>query len=238
MGSKFTGIKNAGMGIEEYEALLNRRFMEEGRWEVAEGQEAYMRHRFKFFGVKSPDRTAISGAFHREFGLPAGVSLDDLVVFLWDCSYRELHYHALFVAERLIRRQGEAFIYTLEGLIVRNSWWDTVDWLAKLVGIHFKRFPGQVLPITESWMASGDMWLQRVCLIFQLGYGVETDQDLLFRYVKVVSRSREFFLQKGAGWALRQYSKTNPEAVRAFIAATELSALTRREGLRLMEKRE
>jgi 3-methyladenine DNA glycosylase AlkD len=48
--------------------------------------------------------------------------------------------------------------------------------------------------------------------------------------------SKEFFIQKASGWALRQYSKTNPRAVRKFIETNALSSLTRREGLRLLEK--
>ena len=79
-------------------------------------------------------------------------------------------------------------------------------------------------------MASGQLWLQRVCLIFQLTYKEKTDAELLFRYVRQVADSKEFFLQKGAGWALRQYSKTDPAAVRNFLDTTRLSSLTRREG--------
>jgi 3-methyladenine DNA glycosylase AlkD len=47
-----------------------------------------------------------------------------------------------------------------------------------------------------------------------------------------VAGSKEFFLQKGAGWALRQLAKTNPEAVRAFVEKTRLAPLTRREALK------
>jgi 3-methyladenine DNA glycosylase AlkD len=85
-------------------------------------------------------------------------------------------------------------------------------------------------------MASCNFWLQRVCLIFQLSYRNKTDAALLFKYVQMVAASKEFFLQKGAGWALRQYSRTDPEAVRAFVERTSLAPLTRREALRLMDK--
>ena len=87
-------------------------------------------------------------------------------------------------------------------------------------------------------MDSGYLWLQRVCMIFQLTYKDKTDQDLMFRYILRVAGSKEFFLQKGAGWALRQYSKTNPEAVRAFVEQHRLAPLTRREAMRLILKAE
>jgi 3-methyladenine DNA glycosylase AlkD len=73
-------------------------------------------------------------------------------------------------------------------------------------------------------------------MIFQLAYKQKTDAALLFEYVRRLSGSKEFFLQKGAGWALRQYSRTDPEAVRQFVESQRLAPLTRREALRLMDK--
>lgn len=72
-------------------------------------------------------------------------------------------------------------------------------------------------------------------MIFQLMYKEKTDKELMFKYIRQVAGSKEFFLQKGAGWALRQYSRTNPEAVKKFVAENQLAALTRREALRLMK---
>ena len=79
-------------------------------------------------------------------------------------------------------------------------------------------------------MDSGNMWLQRVCLIFQLTYKHDTDSELLFKYILELKDSKEFFIQKAAGWALRQYSKFNPELVKEFIESNELPKLTVREG--------
>ena len=78
----------------------------------------------------------------------------------------------------------------------------------------------------------GNIWLQRVSLIFQLTYKDKTDAELLFDYVKRLAESKEFFLQKAVGWALRQYGKTNPAVVKKFVENTPLSPLTRREALK------
>jgi 3-methyladenine DNA glycosylase AlkD len=123
-------------------------------------------------------------------------------------------------------------VFFLEELICTRSWWDTVDWVNKLVGLHFRRYPDLIKPVTERWMASGNFWLQRVCLIFQLTYKDKTDSDMMFDYVRRLADSKEFFLQKGAGWALRQYAKTNPDAVLEFVLNTRLAPLTRREALK------
>jgi len=197
---------------------------------------AYMRHQFEFFGLKMPQWTAITKALHQQYGLPATEELKALARLCFADDHREMHYFALETVQKALKTQPADFIDFLEELICTRSWWDTVDWINKLVGQHFQRYPDLMIPVTERWMTSGNFWLQRVCLIFQLAYKTKTDQELLFKYVRQVAGSKEFFLQKGAGWALRQYSRTNPEAVQNFVENNRLAPLTRREALRLMGK--
>lgn len=209
-------------------------FRQHGNPEIAQGQMAYMRHQFEFYGLKMPAWMALTKEFLREHGLPEGPALPEIARLCFDDEHREMQYFALEMVQRSLKKQAPEFINFLEELILTKSWWDSVDWIAKLVGIHFRRYPELIKPVTERWMDSGELWLQRVCLIFQLTYKEKTDSELLFKYIRRVAASKEFFLQKGAGWALRQYSKTNPEAVAAFLDQTQVSPLTRREGGRLM----
>ena len=132
-------------------------------------------------------------------------------------EHREMHYFALETVGKMLKHRSADFIDFLEELIREHSWWDSVDWIAKLVGLHFRRFPGQIVPVTERWMASDYFWLQRVSIIFQLTYREKTDTGLLFGYILRVSASKEFFLQKAAGWALRQHAKTDPVSIKNFI---------------------
>lgn len=211
-------------------------FREKGNPDMAQMQMQYMRNQFEFFGLKMPQWTALTKEIHKEHGLPDGEDLKTLARLCFEDDHREMHYFALQTVEKALKKQPPGFIEFLEELILSRSWWDTVDWVNKLVGLHFRQFPELTKPVTERWMASGSIWLQRVCLIFQLTYKEKTDAGLLFDYARRLARSKEFFIQKGAGWALRQYSKTDPEAVRQFVENTPLAPLTRREALRLMKK--
>jgi 3-methyladenine DNA glycosylase AlkD len=177
---------------------------------IAEGQARYMRDQFRFLGLKTPARNAVLRAWIQ----------------------RELHYAGLHLLEKSLRLGGPEAIELLEELALTHSWWDTVDWIAKLAGIHFRRYPAQIRPVTGRWMDSGEIWLQRLALIFQLSYREQTDRELLFGYILRIAESREFFLQKGAGWALRQYARTDPDAVLHFVQEYPLPALTRREALK------
>jgi 3-methyladenine DNA glycosylase AlkD len=136
--------------------------------------------------------------------------------------------------QRMLPEQSATWIKVLEKCITTHSWWDTVDWLAKLVGIHFKNYPQQQHEFCYKWIEGPDMWLQRTAIIHQLFYREETDEKLLFDLIKRKSGDKEFFIRKACGWALRQYSKTNPRAVIKFVNHQDLSPLTRKEALRLI----
>ncbi len=136
--------------------------------------------------------------------------------------------------QKNLKKQPAEFLDFLEELVVTRSWWDTVDWLAKLIGMHLLRFPELQQPACVRWLDSGNIWLQRVSMIYQLTYRQKTNTELLFQNIRHLAGSKEFFIQKGAGWALRQYAKTDPAAVIHFVETTRLAPLTRREALKAL----
>jgi 3-methyladenine DNA glycosylase AlkD len=209
---------------------LRSLFRQHGDPATALGQAAYMKDHFPFYGLKTPERNALLKEYVADHGIPAwGGPLEETVRLAWDEEQREMHYAALFLLEKVQRGAGPELIDLLEELILANSWWDSVDWIAKLTGIHFKKYPDQAEPVTKRWMDSGELWLQRVAIIHQLSYRDRTDTERLFRYIRRVAGSKEFFLQKAAGWALRQYARTDPQAVLRFLEKENLPALTVRE---------
>jgi 3-methyladenine DNA glycosylase AlkD len=100
------------------------------------------------------------------------------------------------------------------------------------LGGYLKLYPKLIPSIIQSYSNSGELWLQRSAILFQLEYKEHTDQELLFALCKKHKDTKEFFMNKSIGWALREYSKTNPQAVIDFVAANELAPLSRKEALR------
>jgi len=227
---------NLRMKTEQYLHHVQAIFLEKGDPLVAQGQMRYMRNQFEFYGLKAGRWMELSKQIFQEKGILQGEELQSLARQCFEDVHRELHYFALEMVQKTLKKQLADFIDFFEELITTKSWWDTVDWLAKLVGMHFKKHPDLILPITERWMASGNFWLQRVCLIFQLTYRERTDFELMKKYILQIAGSKEFFLQKGAGWALRQHSRTDPAGVVEFVKNNpQLAALTKREALRLLK---
>ena len=175
--------KPAALPPAAYFALVRDTFRANGNPDIALGQMAYMRHQFEFFGLKMPVWASLAKQIHAEHGLPTGEDLKQMARLCFADEHRELHYFAIETIQKTLAAQPPEFIVFLEELVLEKSWWDSVDWLAKLVGIHFRKHPALIGPTTERWMASGELWLQRVCLIFQLTYRDRTDAALLFECI-------------------------------------------------------
>jgi len=193
----------------------------------------YMKNRFEFFGIPSPLRKEITKPFLLKENLPPISSIKNISSQLWLKPQREFQYFTMELLKKFLKQIEPNFIFHFEYLITTKSWWDTVDFTAaNLVGTHLLNHPKLLMPTTREWVESNNMWLQRAAILFQLKYKEKTDTKLLFEYIRMHSNSKEFFIQKAIGWALREYSKTNPKTVVDFVNAHDLSNLSRRKALK------
>ena len=192
----------------------------------------YMKDHFAFFGIATPARRAIQ----RDVLGPWRPSQPELVAFAdaaWARPERELQYAACDLLTRNASKCSPTLLDDLERWIVHKSWWDSVDALAHSVGDLVLAHP-DLAAVMDRWIDADDFWLARVAILHQLGYKAATDADRLFRYCTRRAGDAEFFIRKAIGWALREYAKTDPDAVVAYVGAheAELSPLSRREALR------
>ncbi|UII34245.1 DNA alkylation repair protein [Fulvivirga ulvae] len=191
----------------------------------------YLRGNFEFFGIQTPLRRNLARHFLKSHGLPSISELHQMVVELWTLPERELQLTAMDICEKLAKKVSEDHITTLEYMLTHKQWWDTVDLTAaNLAGKYFKLYPENISSFIPKWQHTEDFWLNRSAILFQLKYKRDTDTALLAETILSHTSSREFFIQKAIGWALREYSKTNPEWVRAFIQNNRLANLSVREG--------
>jgi 3-methyladenine DNA glycosylase AlkD len=196
----------------------------------------YMRDQFEYLGIKSPQFKVLMKEHITEHGLPLVNELDSIARDLWTLPQREFQYAATSLIGRMEKKLPKGFASTFEHLITHKSWWDTVDTLAgNPVGVHFQRFPDVREKTLAKWRKSDDFWLRRTCILFQLDYKEETDFDLLCDLIRENLGSKEFFINKAIGWALRQYARTDPKAVKKFVKATDLHPLSRREAMKHLE---
>lgn len=199
--------------------------------EQAIPMKTYMKDQFPFLGIKSPIRKELMKEFFKKSEILSKPFQKDFVLALWEKEEREYQNAAMDYIEKCLRKLEKSDLSLFEYLITTKSWWDTVDMLAqKPVGTIACKHPDVIHETIDGWAIGGNLWLQRTAIIFQLKYKERTDEELLYRYIKQNLGSKEFFIQKAIGWALREYSKTNPESVKKFISETNLPKLSVREG--------
>ncbi len=204
----------------------------------APAMKRYMRDQFEYLGIKGPEMGMLLDEHYALHGLPPAADLDLVLRDLWALPQREYQYTAVGLLSRFAPDLPAGFVRTLEYLIVTKSWWDTVDSIAGgALGVHFKRFPAVRRRTLARWRKSDNFWLRRSCILFQLSYKADTDFPLLCEIICENLGSREFFINKAIGWALRQYTRVDAEAVRRFVAATPLHPLSAREALKWLDRR-
>ena len=71
--------------------------------------------------------------------------------------------------------------------------------------------------IILKWRLSDNIWLRRVAIDHQLLRKEKANVQLLEKILLHNLNQTEFFINKAIGWALRDYSKTNPVWVACFI---------------------
>jgi 3-methyladenine DNA glycosylase AlkD len=198
----------------------------------------YMKGQYEYFGITSPRRRELYRNHWQKYGLIPIDEIEEIVKWCWAAPQREYQYFAIETLSKISKKAGRERIQIYEFVITNKSWWDTVDYIAaNLVGEYFKIYPEEIAGKTAKWMESGNIWLQRTCLLSQLKYKAATNTGLLEKFIKPLTSSNDFFIRKAIGWILREYSKTNPEYVKRFVKEHRLSGLSEREALKWINKR-
>lgn len=203
----------------------------------APDMRAYMKSDMPFRGVQKPARQTLAARLFAEHPLSDVDTWTATVLDLWHgAEYREERYLALdLTAHRPYARwQGPGRLPLYEELIVTGAWWDFVDEIAnRRIGPLVRAHPAALMPVMRTWSRDPDRWKRRTSIICQLGSKQDTDVSLLSDTIEANIADPDFFLRKGIGWALRQFAKTEPGWVRAFVDAhSGLSPLSRREAMK------
>lgn len=206
--------------------------------EKAPEMQAYMKSEMPYYGVASPVlkktiKPIIEANRFEDFDAWHDAALD-----MWrGAKAREERYATLRMCEHRWYRPFHtmAALPMYEEMIVTGAWWDYVDWIAG--GRLFAILQNEPTPFKRTmrkWSKDRDMWKRRSAILCQLKAKDTIDLDLLYANIAPSIDSKEFFLRKAIGWALRQHAKTDPDEVRRYVAENEdrLSGLSKREALK------
>ena len=215
--------------ISKYQRL-RKKLIENSDPELARQMESYMRNKFKFYGLKTPERRK---SYHDLIKLEkANKKIDwKFLDQAWVDEHREAQYFVcdyLIALEKYLKFEDIDHIFNY---VKSKQWWDTIDSLIKPIGNIGLR-DDRVSDLMLVWSKDDDFWVRRVAIEHQLLRKDKMNVELLNAILENNLGNSEFFINKAIGWALRVYSKTNPDWVKNFISKhhTEMATLSIKEG--------
>lgn len=203
----------------------------------AKKMAAYMKNQFLFYGIPSPKRKALYKDFLKEEKTKKIVDWA-LLDQCFEDEHREFQYFACDYLVALAFYIPFEELDRIKAYIQKGNWWDTTDASDQVIGKIGLR-DTRIKQAMILWSRSDELWIKRAAIDHQLLYKEKTDTQLLETILLNGLGSNEFFINKAIGWALRQYSKTNPRWVESFIKQhhVALSSLTIKEASRYLTKK-
>jgi len=183
--------------------------------EQAQKMSKYMLNKFEYIGIKTSERRKIFKNFFKEYKNEEKIDWE-FVNKCWENKYREFQYIAADYLKNMKDKLTIDDIPEFKRLILKKSWWDTIDNLDMTIGALALK-DSNVNKILLEWSLDENIWLRRIAIDHQLLRKEKTDTELLEKILKNNLGQAEFFINKAIGWALRDYSKTNPNWVKNFI---------------------
>ena len=219
-------------------ALLRTELARAGDPKKTAAMQAYMKSAMPYWGVQTPAQRAITRRLFTAHRFASASAWRAACLKIWrSAKYREERYAAIELTGCKYYRDWQTpdTLPMYEEMIVTGAWWDYVDAIASArLGPLLRRYPAPMRKKMLLWSRSRNLWKRRSAILCQLSFKTETDLDLLYAVIDPSLESKEFFLQKAIGWALRQYAWTDPREVRRYVRAnaSRLSALSKREALK------
>ena len=183
--------------------------------EQAQKMSKYMLNKFEYIGIKTPERRKIFKNFFKEYKNEEKIDWE-FVNKCWENEYREFQYVGADYLKNMKDKLTIDDIPKFKRLILEKSWWDTIDNLDMTIGALALK-DSNMNKILLEWSIDENIWLRRIVIDHQLLRKEKTNTELLEKILKNNLGQAEFFINKAIGWALRDYSKTNPEWVKNFI---------------------
>jgi 3-methyladenine DNA glycosylase AlkD len=200
--------------------------------------QAYMKSEMPFLGVPTAPLRAICKECFAGVEWRDSAQWHDEVRAIWNgAEHREERYAAIELAKHKSARPFQALeaLPLYSEMIVTGAWWDLVDNIAPSLVFGLLKTEREAMSETlRQWARDEDIWLRRSAIIAQLQAKQQTDLALLYDCIEPSMDSKEFFLRKAIGWALRQYARTDPAEVARYVSANaeRLSPLSKREALK------
>lgn len=172
----------------------------------------YLKSPYSFYGIKVPDIRKFACEYHDDFYSALNI-FDDL----WkDGNHEEMSF-ALYILSKYANEDPDYLWKFLSERIEKIKTWDHADELSThIIGkilennLHFMK---EIKEISES----KNPWLRRISIVSTYPLIKNDKIDWTLRLAEKLVYDNNIYVQKGAGWMLREVGKKNRLALRDFL---------------------
>jgi len=184
-----------------------------GKVRRAQHSKKYLKSPYSFYGIPVPELRKIAKEY-KQPGIYAAYGLFDA---LWNSGNHEEMSLALFILENYKKfYDGETWQFLMQRLDKAKTW-DHVDELSShIIGIMLLNNPNlnnEILKLS----ASKNPWFRRTSIVSTYPLIKKDKLQLTFLLAEALIYDEDIYVQKGAGWMLREAGKRNRLEVRQFL---------------------
>jgi 3-methyladenine DNA glycosylase AlkD len=144
--------------------------------------------------------------------------------YIWKHSkiYRAQVHAFFFIENHLSKKELAAAIWNItESWQEQVNGWGLCDALAKIYTKMLETEPAKVYKRLKEWNKDPNLWKRRQSLVSLLYYSRTKKTHLPFQkiivLVKPLLKDKEYYVQKGLGWCLRETHNAYPEQAYQFM---------------------
>ncbi|WP_333817453.1 DNA alkylation repair protein [Tabrizicola sp.] len=186
-------------------------------------EAAYLKSPRHVLGLRVPRITELATAWREELSVEERVALAD---GLWRSDIHDARVAAAKLLTQARLRPDQGAWDLIASWVPQFDGWALADHASDAGARRLVADPSR-LDQVETWIASPHMWTRRAALVMTLPWTKQnfpTDQDLAIRarvlgWCVALAPDRDWFIQKAVAWWLRDLSKHDAAATRAFLAA-------------------
>jgi len=179
----------------------------------AEFNKRYLKSPYEFYGLRVPEIRKLVKEY-KKLEFHSALNLFDE---LWNSGNHEEMSFALYLLENYVKKYSEYIWKFLLARIEKAKTWDHVDELSShILGVILAediRIMNEIKPLFES----RNPWLRRISIVSTYPLIKKNKIELTLRLAEKLVYDKDIYVQKGAGWMLREVGKKNRLALREFI---------------------
>jgi 3-methyladenine DNA glycosylase AlkD len=192
---------------------IRTKLKELGNSEIAEHSKRYLKSPYDFYGIKTPQLRKIAKQF-KGLDIYEAYNLFDE---LWNSKNHEEMSLAIFILQAQKKKFSLETWNFLYKRLDKAKTWDHVDgisgWIFGEILASNIALNSEIKKMAES----ANPWIRRTSIVSMLPLIRKNKLELTFLLSEKLVYDNDIYVQKGAGWMLREAGKKNRIAVRDFI---------------------